>query len=669
MRYAMAEHTHTVESTLADELREQVRRAPALAISIMLHLFLFCIFFLLPLPPPPEQRTHIIINGKFEVPEPEKPEEKVEPPLDIPEMMPDTDLVQTTAVNTQLTAMTNEVSPTVETSVSVEMPQDIDVPIPDMALPDMLANDSSESMSDAADGGEPLLGVATNTYGANGGLSSGNRGGMGQVGKSLRRLVGGGGGSGSGGGSKGLCLVWLLDQSKSMKDDQEAVSKQAEDIQELLTDGNRKSFLSAVVSYADRPMLLQKLTSEGNRISDTIANVPPAHGGTENVCRAIAYTCQEVMEKRHGWTKVIVLLTDENGDDHKGFVPEEILGKKEQMTWQDYAVKEMKDSQTRLFVIGKESPFQASSAVEYGTNAAGGKIWMNATRGPESAFIEVPISNTTYNYDHQSDRNLSGFGAWDLAYLAKESKGAYFILDDSPEGRKPLSASERARDVFRIDWGIMDEYKPLMVNRAKYADVVGQTSYGRALLKLRKMMANLPGRHYQGVRPPSHHAGVERSLKARLDILNDAIALCTKSIPSDEVLSESEHKRDVANLDLYLCVLYADKIITESVYDAYHRYKGPTPDDNTVQLSLIRPQGAELTPEKRATYDQNVALLNDAINEVIRRHANTPWASIANICRNGPRAYAYPFDLRLDPYIPAKPTPKKETHAIKHEDG
>ncbi|MHC4886614.1 MAG: vWA domain-containing protein, partial [Planctomycetota bacterium] len=542
-----------------------------------------------------------------------------------------------------------ETDVTVETDVSVEESEDV------------VGDPSEDEIADADDEAAPSLMGIKGRFSAKNGVGSGFRGGFGKIGRGLRGMIGGGGG---GGGSRGLCLVWLLDQSGSMKDDQEALAKQARDIQDLLTDGGRKKMLSGVVTFGQNWAITQPLTSKASRITDAILNVEIDKSGVENTNQAIIYACEEIMAKKRGWTKVIVLLSDESSSDQRGRysgkkVEEEVKlklnGLSSKAPLLDLAVATLAKTKTRLFVIGKESPFQQKSVWEPYVDDEGKRWVLSASRGPETPEMEVPLANAVVMSHHNRGRMVdnyvkAGYGVYDMAYPAKASRGAYFILDTSDgAAKRPLSASERARFPFKMCWGVMDKYKPLVVARSDYKNALFKSGkQGKKLWQLNEFFRTTKGiSRTTGCAPTTQsYTKARDALRKRSELIVKVIKAIGNAKATDEEIRKAKDLRQIANIDIYYSILLADQIITNAWLDAFERYKGPLDvkvEEGWWHRCGIRPLGDDASPEDKALFDERMVELAQACNEVIRRHSNTPYALAARWLQQGPREWGKPY--------------------------
>ena len=149
-------------------------------------------------------------------------------------------------------------------------------------------------------------------------------------------------------------VVWMFDESESMKDDQKEIRERFHKVYEELGlvqkhDSKLKAsdeiLLTTVVSFGERVTeLTQKPTSNVDEIRKAIDNIKVDESGKENTCAAIMsavskYQAGAVRQKRK---LVVILVTDESGDD--GQLVEETIDR-------------CKKSDTPVYVLGHYSVF------------------------------------------------------------------------------------------------------------------------------------------------------------------------------------------------------------------------------------------------------------------------------------------------------------------------
>ena len=179
-----------------------------------------------------------------------------------------------------------------------------------------------------------------------------------------------------------LTVVWLFDESESMKDDQKAVKQKFDRIINELKlhaeDANPKKKVTEPLTHVvasfggDMHYILEKPTGNIENIGKAIDKIPVDESGVENTLHAIG----TVIDKYSGLISkdrklLIVLITDESGDDG-GYVEEAhqaVVGRK-----------------VPIYVIGRQSLFGYENAhLQYIDPVTKDVNWPTAIRPEEPA--------------------------------------------------------------------------------------------------------------------------------------------------------------------------------------------------------------------------------------------------------------------------------------------
>ena len=184
----------------------------------------------------------------------------------------------------------------------------------------------------------------------------------------------------------------------------------------LNLDNNKKSagaLNHAIVGFGEGIHYeLEKPTVDIDAIGKAIENLRVDDTGTENTLHAI----NEVINHYGGLIKkdrklLIVLVTDESGDDGD-FIEE--------------ARQAVVSRNVPLYVIGRQSLFGYERAhLRYVDPITKDVYWPSIRRGPETADVEL----LQWDGLHERwDEQPSGFAPYELARMAKDSGGIYFLL-------------------------------------------------------------------------------------------------------------------------------------------------------------------------------------------------------------------------------------------------
>lgn len=654
------------ENSLSREIKEQIRAVPWYISSAFAHMVILLLLMLVPKAPPGKVGRDIVIHTLFHEQDQDYDKDSVLHPEDerfaediIRDIHETTESVSENLPGNEINVGTGEINTDPEI----------------MDVGDILDGDQPSGEDDSFKAFKPELMAICSSFG-NGDLDRAVRMNVSDIGKNLKRGIMDRRDS----VNRGLLLVWLLDQSASMKDDQLKIATQAVEIQDLLTDNGTKKMMSAVVAYGKNWEMIQPPTNSLFKIKEKISNAPVDRTGVENTNQAIIFVCQKIMSRYDDYTKVIVLLSDESSSDHSKFYssPEpqnaesgkddfckiRVEGIDRNKTFLEVALKNLIKYKTRLFVIGKESPFQSSYVREAYVDE-NGKKWpyVRADRGPESPRIEVPVAfsrNVSPHYRAGFTGEIkSGYGVYDLAYLAKGSRGAYFILeDDKTTVRRAMTLSERIKKPLTVDWKVMDDYCPDIISVGSYDNKISREygRYGRAVVRLNTFYDEMGDKilRWDRARPPSTFNEKLECLKRRQKVISKIISYLKDVRASDKELFDAKNKRQIANIDLFYCVALADQIITDAWLDAWDKYTGSK--ENYVregwgsQINLSVKQGAKLSSGEKKLFDERIKILYEACNSVVRRHPNTPYAVSASWIPKGAERWGVPAEMVYQKY-------------------
>jgi hypothetical protein len=263
-----------------------------------------------------------------------------------------------------------------------------------------------------------------------------------------------------------VLVVWLFDESESMKDDQEDLKERIHRVYEELRlfdeDAKADVLLSAVVSFGqDVHFMLpkKKPTDDVPRIMKAIDAIPIDKTGVENTCHAIStviadYRRQAAQGKRK---LVVVVISDEAGDD----------GEKVEETLQ-----QARTARAPIYFLGRESVFGNLYAyVRWVHPQTGGLHYLPIRRGPETPFAELlPFDG----FRRRMDASLSGFGPYEQVRLCRDTGGIFFML---PSEEQNINDPD-SRKYASLD---MKEYTPDIATRRDYVERRDKSPFRRAI--------------------------------------------------------------------------------------------------------------------------------------------------------------------------------------------
>ncbi|MFN0054745.1 MAG: vWA domain-containing protein, partial [Planctomycetales bacterium] len=251
-----------------------------------------------------------------------------------------------------------------------------------------------------------------------------------------------------------ILVVWLFDESESMKDDQADLKTRFEKVYEELKlfddDARADVLLTSIVSYGKEvhfQLPKKRATDDIPSIMKAIDAIPVDKSGVENTCQAILAALGEY--RRHatqGRRKVVlIVVSDESGDD--GDKVEE-------------ALHLARTVRSPIYFLGRESVFGYPwGHVRWIHPQTGGLHYLPIRRGPETPFAEqLQIDGFRRRYDAA----LSGFGPYEQSRLARDTGGIFFMLPNEEQNLNDLDSRKYAA----LD---LKEYVPDISSRRDYA--------------------------------------------------------------------------------------------------------------------------------------------------------------------------------------------------------
>lgn len=412
-----------------------------------------------------------------------------------------------------------------------------------------------------------------------------------------------------------VLVVWLFDQSESMKDDQQQVKDRLERVYKELRLSNNSdpdAMLTYVASFGQTAMEhTRRPTSDLDAIRSAIDEIPVDESGVENACQTIIEALQQhrkfvVQGDRQ---LAIVVVTDESGDDVK------LL---------DQAIHDARSINTPIYVLGYEAAFGYPYAyINWKDEATGFTNRLRINRGPESAFVEAIQTNGLWR---RYDWHPSGFGPYDLVRLCRETGGTYYIL---PHLEQTLIGGEE--HIFQIE--AMRPYLPDLNGRQRYLEERQSSELRSALFEIIMTLNpyeddRLELREYL----PRDPAALGRMASEQFAKGQQLVAVYQSVEERLSGLARARHQepspRWQANYDMLLAqsVAYRVRAIEYMAYlDGFLKSPKALKDPKTTHwhmVALPRTITGEMT-------DADVARAKELFQAVITNHPGTPYESRA----------------------------------------
>lgn len=415
-----------------------------------------------------------------------------------------------------------------------------------------------------------------------------------------------------------LLVVWMFDESNSMKDDQQAVKSKFDRVSsELRSHVNKgqkenKELLHAVVGFGGGIHFEQEPTEDEQSITRAIDRLRTDQTGAENTLQAFA----RILAKYNSYiTKdrrlMTVLVTDESGDD--GQVIEET---------RDLARKHL----VPVYVVGRQSLLGADQLhIQYQDPVTKDIYHPTIKRGPETADFEL----LQYDGIHgRWDETPSGFAPYELARLTKETGGMYFILPNEEQLRVNNRRLERAYSIATLR-----EYVPDYESRAEYVLKRNKSDLRRSMYQIIQASKKWGFDHHL---PTDYVQYVTKAkeVMGQCAIRQKQLEEAEKVLKALEPLREREtEKRWQAAYDLMRAqiVVYQIKAVEfmfalKGVGDTKPALKNKPNKDQQVIFDFGHGKQRWVPAEKS---DKMYAEGERLLKLVMERHPKTPWADLA----------------------------------------
>ena len=360
----------------------KTRDIPALGVSLLAHVVVLAALYLIKL-------TVIDTNIQLDLEtvfEPERTQEEFTQELNI-----ETSIAQT--FNTQPGgAVTGEIGSSaaqVVTSNKIERSETLENPEIEVSLTEVTLPSDETIGKDFGEGeikGE--TGAAVEGYGAA----------MSRMTAELIRLM----------RKEKVLVVWLFDESGSMKDDQKEIAdnfyKTYEELG-VLTQRDEElkkrdtPILSIILSFGETIHQHTEPTNDLQQIKDSIQKIPVDKSGLENMCQSINATLDKfsASARRANRRLVVIVVSDESGDD----------GDNAQVL--ETTVSKLRQGHVPTYFMGRESMFGYPYArVRWIDPKYKLTHWLQIRRGPETPMVECLQWDGLRS--RWGDTQLAGFG-------------------------------------------------------------------------------------------------------------------------------------------------------------------------------------------------------------------------------------------------------------------
>ena len=440
-----------------------------------------------------------------------------------------------------------------------------------------------------------------------------------------------------------LLVVWLFDESESMKDDQKEISEQFHKVYEELgiaterdskLRADKETLLTVVDSFGESlHAITPKPTADIAEIRSAIDKIQLDKTGKENTFSAIVKVLDQYkpMANKTHRKLIVIVVTDESGDDGQGPLADEAIQK---------AGKSGRPAP--IYVLGREAVFGFPKArMRWIDPKYGLTHWLEIDRGPESAMPEALQFDGLHV---RWDAHPSGFAPYDQARITKETGGIFFVLPHEEENLEGQAAVDKRKFAF-LD---LKEYTPELISRRKYEELRSKSKLRSAVWEVVKLLNPYldPELNIQEIWystdaakfKPAGQKSFERALRA-MGLLNQAVQLLDKVKP---LRDKEDSQRWRANFDLVYaqCLAYRVRLFQFLLQmDAFlNNFPQPkNPQNNIWNIVRVHEMLAptdrqiKLTKVDMTELKTQLEMAKSQFEFVRRTHRGTPWANRAEV--------------------------------------
>lgn len=434
-----------------------------------------------------------------------------------------------------------------------------------------------------------------------------------------------------------IFVVWLFDESGSMKDDQKEIAANFNKIyselgiaveQEKKARARDQTLMTTILSYGKTVHVhTPKPTADVKEVQEAIGKIPIDESGLENMCQTLAATIDKykTTAARSDRRLCIVVVTDESGDD--GAAVEEVITRAKRV-------------KSPIYILGRESVF----GYPYAHQTWHDPIYnlphpVRINRGPETAFPEA----LQYDGLHgRWDSFSAGFGPYEQVRIARETGGIFFVLPGKEEKLRGAGSNQDRQFRFQD----MKQYQPLLLSRREYDADRSASKFRSSLWKvivtlnphLDKQL-NVKELYYPIQKKEFYEVGSKEVPKAirAMGLLQKAVNIL-EDIKPLRAQEKSSRWRAAYDLALAQCQAYRVRLFQFCLAMDQHAKNMPAPKKKINNVWNVRrrkkmlppdPVQVKLTKVSPEELDKQLKKAEEQYKFVIKEHPGTPWAQRA----------------------------------------
>jgi hypothetical protein len=433
-------------------------------------------------------------------------------------------------------------------------------------------------------------------------------------------------------------VVWLMDQSESLRPQRGTIEKRLDRIYEelgVIESRGQASFkkhgahplLTSVVAFGQQVSFPTKEpTDELDTIKKAIREIQTDDTGLELTFTAVSEAARKYQKFRSASPRrnvMLIVVTDEAGNDENQL---------------EQAVDLCRRYQMPVYVIGVPAPFgQRQAYVHYiDPDPQYAPQDIAVDQGPESAMPEnVQLGFSIRDWDKHAALD-SGFGPYGLTRLCYQTGGVYFAVHPNRptgEGRVKETAAMATRISYFFDPAIMRNYLPDYVAPRQYEQLLKENRARAALVEAARMSMVDPMDKPRLFFPKRSEA----ELKQELDVAQRTAAIVEPRLEQLYTILKAGEKdrakltgtRWQAGYDLAMGRVLAVKVRTVSYNTMLAKAK------NGMKFEKENSDTWVLEPAEEVTASSALEKLSQQAHEYLTRvhdqHPGTPWAYLANL--------------------------------------
>jgi hypothetical protein len=432
-----------------------------------------------------------------------------------------------------------------------------------------------------------------------------------------------------------VLVVWVHDQSGSMKDDRDEINARIDRVYQelgLASQAKGDALMTAVTSYGAtyNNIHTKAPTSNIDEIRAAMDEVPIDESGIEMMCQGIGFAIQSHRKfvSQGNRQMIVVVVTDESGDPATN------------VQYLESTIAEAKAARCPVYFLGRESVFGYPYArMRWEDPKTGLPFWLQIERGPETPLPELLQID---GFHRRWDANSSGFGPYEQCRIARQTGGVFFMLP-SPE------TNLVGRDNRKYALEQMRPYLPDLGPRSDYIAERDKNELRRFLWKIIVDLNPYDKAHTGSNRVELRHTfplKLDEFKKAALEEQQISKRMIDYMAEAEKALIAVERLRNLeasprwrANYDLMLGQMYSYQIRIYQYGLALEAFmRNPMPVKNIYgakrpttnwHIEWRKQIFDHPDPKINAWMQDHIKLANEQYAKVVAEHAGTPYENRA----------------------------------------